>query len=233
MYIYRQCLHYKLNSETFCITGHFRCGECKSTWGSSRAVGNIGQECHVCDIAGNSGQYVKPFRVEVYKSGKGGGIAGGGTRPAGRRMKRVPKETIKEETEATNTYSASDQKRFHSKGGNAMERSFDWVKVEKEEEREPVQEPSPSASRLSKYKVYQHKCEGCASGLCRSRKLPISGIHDIHDGDTVSTSGSIATNSEIDKAEFIDRDIEFGDWEEDDGLQVWVTVGKNGKMLQG
>jgi hypothetical protein len=65
--------------------------------------------------------------------------------------------------------------------------------------------------------------------------LPISGVHDVHDGDTVSTSGSFVTNSEIDKAEFEDRDIDFDDWdEEDDGVgEVWVTVGKNGKMLRG
>jgi hypothetical protein len=57
----------------------------------------------------------------------------------------------------------------------------------------------------------------------------------MHDGDTVSTSGSFITNSEIDKDEFVDRDIDFDDWdEEDDGTgEVWVTMGKNGKMLRG
>lgn len=217
--------------------GHYRCGGCKSTWGSSRAIGNIGQQCRVCDIAGNSAQFIRPFRMEVYKSGNGGGISGGGTRPAGKGRKRIPREPIGEDDETANSYGAADQMRFTNRGGNALAgtggggagRSFDWVDVQEEE---PVQETAPAASRLSQYKL-QHKCEACASGMCRSRKLPISGLHDLHDGDTVSTSGSILTNSEIDKSEFIDRDIDFDDWEEDDGTEVWVTLGKNGKILRG
>ena len=224
--------------------GHYRCAGCKSTWGSSRAIGNIGQQCHVCDIAGNSNNFVRPFRVEVYKSGKGGGIAGGGARPAGRKMRRVPKETIGEEEQAAHNYSAADQMRFHDKGNNSLaprgagggggaNQSFDWEEVKANGDNgEP--ETAPAASRLSTYKTIQHKCEGCATGVCRSRKLPISGIHDVHDGDTVSTSGSIMTNSEIDKSEFIDRDIDFSDWEEDDDDgEIWVTVGNSGKMLRG
>mmetsp|Transcript_20212 Transcript_20212/g.43928 ORF Transcript_20212/g.43928 Transcript_20212/m.43928 type:complete len:456 (-) Transcript_20212:878-2245(-) len=217
--------------------GHYRCGGCKNTWGSSRAIGNIGQQCLVCELAGNPGQFVRPFRMEVFKSGKGGGIAGGGPRAAGRRMKRAPREPIGEDDEEGNTYGAADQQRYQNRGGNALAgtggggvgRSFDWVDVKEE----PVEEMAPAASRLSQYKSVQHKCEGCASGMCRNRKLPISGVHDVHDGDTVSTSGSILTNSEIDKSEFIDRDIDFDDWEEDDGAEVWVTLGKNGKMLRG
>ncbi|KAL7541108.1 hypothetical protein ACHAXR_010630 [Thalassiosira sp. AJA248-18] len=216
--------------------GHYRCNQCKNTWGSSRAIGNLGQQCHVCEIAGNSGQFVRPFRIEVFRSGKGGGISGGGARPAGRRMKRMPREQIPEEEEANNGYSGVDQLRFGNQGGNALAgggpagRSFDWVDVK--EEKQPEVETAPAASRLSQYKSVQHKCEGCASGMCRSRNLPISGIHDVHDGDTVSTSGSIMTNSEIDKSEFIDRDVDFDDWE-DDGTEVWVTVGHDGKMLRG
>lgn len=56
----------------------------------------------------------------------------------------------------------------------------------------------------------------------------------MHDGNTLSTSGSILTNSEIDKAEYIDKDIDFFDWEEGvDGDQQWITMGPNGKMLRG
>jgi len=222
--------------------GHFRCNKCKNTWGSSRAIGNIGQQCNVCAIAGDSGRFVKPFRIEVYRSGKSGGIAGGGRRPAGKGMRRQPRETTHEDREETYAYSPTDRQRFDYGGKNALlgsggggggaGRSFDWVDV-KDMPAPEVEETAPAASRLSHYKSIQHKCEGCTTGVCRSRKLPISGVHDVHDGDTVSTSGSILTNSEIDKSEFIDRDIDFDDWEEDDGNVVWVTMGKSGKMLRG
>jgi len=214
--------------------GLYRCNGCKNTWGSSRAIGSVGQQCQVCEIAGNPGRFIRPFRMEVYKSGNGGGISGGGARPAGRRNKRVPRESIGEDDEgASFGYGASDQIRFDNRGGNALagagERSFDWVGVKEDD----PSEVAPAASRLSQYKSVQHKCEGCATGMCRSRKLPISGRHDLHDGDTASTSGSILTNSEVDKSEFIDRDFDFDDWEEDDGSEMWVTLGKNGKMLRG
>jgi hypothetical protein len=55
----------------------------------------------------------------------------------------------------------------------------------------------------------------------------------LHDGDTASTSGSIFTNSVIDKSEFVDRDIDFDDWEDDDASEVWETVGRDGKKLRG
>ncbi len=71
-----------------------------------------------------------------------------------------------------------------------------------------------------------------ASASGATIKLPISGVHDVHDGDTVSTSGSLVTNSDIDKAKFEDRDIDFCDWDEEDD-ESWVTRGKNGKMLRG
>mmetsp|Transcript_26057 Transcript_26057/g.62563 ORF Transcript_26057/g.62563 Transcript_26057/m.62563 type:complete len:497 (-) Transcript_26057:222-1712(-) len=228
--------------------GHFRCGECKNTWGSSRAIMNIGQQCQVCDIAGKPDLFVRPFRIEVYRSGgKNNGIAGGGARPAGRNMRRVPREPIGEEEEdARHGYSATDRMRFQNGGSNSLDRtagggggyesggggqsSFVWEEVERPEDAAP-----PASSRLSQYKTAaRHKCEGCSTGICRRRKMPISGIHDLHDGDTVSTSGSIITNSEIDKSEFVDRDIDFDDWEDDDnGDEVWVTFGKSGKMLRG
>jgi len=216
--------------------GLFRCKECKSTWGSSRAIANVGQECHTCSIAGKPNVLSKPFRLEVPKSNHKGGITGGGARPAGRRMKRVPKEPIKEDSVADGAYSASDAQRFQAKGGGSNSRtsatstSFDWQVVEEEMS---GKETAPPNSRLAQYKP-SHKCEGCKTGICRSRKLPISGIHDLHDGDTASTSGSIMTNSVVDKSEFPDRDIDFDDWDDDDdGTDVYVTVGSNGKILRG
>ncbi|KAL7532052.1 hypothetical protein ACHAWF_003997 [Thalassiosira exigua] len=216
--------------------GFFRCPRCNGSWGSCRAIMNIGQQCNVCVVAGRTDQFVRPFRMEVQKSG--GGIAGGGPRPAGRRMRRVPKESIGEDAEVPCAYSPDDQRRFQDGGGNAISRgggggggrSFDW-----EERGDDADSGSdaPPASRLLRYKKLEHKCEGCVTGVCRSRKLPVSGIHDVHDGDTASTSGSIVTNSEVDKSEFVDRDLDFNDWESDDGAEVWVAVGKNGKMLRG
>jgi hypothetical protein len=66
-------------------------GRCKSTWGSSRAVMAIGQACHACTIDPSSvsdAPWVKPFRIEVVRSGGNGG----GARPAGRNMRRKPRE---------------------------------------------------------------------------------------------------------------------------------------------
>ena len=221
--------------------GHFRCNRCKSTWGSSRSIGNIGQQCAVCLLAGTPGLYVKPFRIEAYKSGKGGGIAGGGARAAGRHgARRKPREPIREEEEEDASYTPLDRARFQNRSGSAPVggQSYDWVQEEENRSISNASQASSSAaaSRLSAYKAANtHQCEGCVTGICRSRKLPISGVHDMHDGDTVSTSGSFITNSEIDKDEFVDRDIDFDDWdEEDDGTgELWVTMGKNGKMLRG
>lgn len=200
----------------------------------------------MCALAGKTDQFVKPFRIEVYQKGhkSGCGIAGGGAKPAGRGMRRKPHQPITEEEETTNEYSSSDQLRFQNRGGNALagggiSSSFDWVDVK--EERQQQQQPSndeeetaPAASRLSQYKAaVQHRCEGCATGICRSRKLPISGLHDVHDGCTVSTSASVVTNSVIDKSEFIDQDVDFDDWLSDDGMEDYITLGSNGKMLRG
>lgn len=152
---------------------------------------NVGQECHVCALAGKPNVFSKPFRVEVYKSGHKGGIAGGGARPAGRRMRRVPKEVIKEEVADDMHYSTSDAARFQGgaktgmSGGGGL--SYDWQEVTNDDVKLEGEESAPPKSRLAQYKP-THKCEGCATGACRSRKLPISGIH-VHDGDTASTSG--------------------------------------------
>lgn len=188
---------------------------------------------------------MKPFRMEVPKNkgvGGGGGISGGGARPAGRYgARRKPREPIREEEEVGGSYTPLDRARFQNRSGGAPVggQSFEWVQENHKNTRNTSSSDdtaSQAASTLSAYKAANtHQCEGCVTGICRSRKLPISGVHDVHDGDTVSTSGSFVTNSEVDKTEFVDRDFDFDDWdEEDDGTgDVWVTMGKNGKMLRG
>lgn len=151
-------------------------------------------------------------------------------------MRRVPKEVIKEEVTDDVHYSTSDAARFQGgaktgmSGGGGL--SYDWQEITNDEVKLEGEESAPPKSRLAQYKP-THKCEGCATGACRRRKLPISGIHDIHDGDTASTSGSIMTNSVIDKSEFPDRDIDFDDWEDDNDSSAYVTMGSNGKVLRG
>jgi hypothetical protein len=54
----------------------------------------------------------------------------------------------------------------------------------------------------------------------------------MHDGDTASTSGSILTNSQIDKSDFLDQVTDFDDWEDDGDDEVWITMGTNGKQLR-
>lgn len=220
----------------FLCTGFFRCNTCNNSWGSSRSIANVGQQCQVCEIAGRPNNFIKPFRIEVPRPGKSRGIAGGGPRSAGRRMRRVPRETIPEDEPENANYSATDGQRFNSNGnsglgggrGGGVGRSFDFVPTNDQTSvGSGTSSISPSTQPRSKF---VHKCEGCATGLCRSRKLPVSGIHD-STGDTLSTSGSVTTNSRIDDAEFRDMDEDFDDWDDDDG-SVWVTCGYNGKVLR-
>jgi hypothetical protein len=141
-------------------------------------------------------------------------------------MRRVPRESIPEDEEVQ--YNNNPNNNGGGGGrGTGIGRSYDFVPVE--DGSTSASNAAPASSRLTNYQ-FTHKCEGCASGICRSRKLPISGIHD-STGDTVSTSGSVTTNSRIDDAEFRDMDEHFDDWEEDDG-SVWVSIGANGKVLR-
>jgi hypothetical protein len=99
--------------------GLFKCVECQETWGSSRAIGHIGQECYNCKTKRGKIVYVKPFRLEVVKNNikNKGGILGGGP---GRRMRRVPKQSIGE-TQATHVgYTDDDHERNRSSAENAL-----------------------------------------------------------------------------------------------------------------
>lgn len=69
---------------------------------------------------------------------------------------------------------------------------------------------------------FTHKCEWCATGVCRSWYLPKSETHEVTERDTVSTSASVIMNSSIDKAEYQDRDANFEDFINDD--DHWNTV---------
>lgn len=239
--------------------GLFKCVECQETWGSSRAIGHIGQECYNCKTKTGKVVYVKPFRLEVVKNKikNKGGILGGGP---GRRMRRVPKQSIGE-TEATDVgYTDDDRERNQSSAENALvlasksdrnkvggggggsvggvgngsawERASMFIYLppptppSKKEGEETVSSSTvPKTSPLIKVGIppgYVHHCEGCASGLCKSRYLPKSLYHDESDGDTVSTRASVVTNSSIDKTDYIDRDEDFSFYE--DVSEGWETV---------
>ena len=195
-------------------------------------MASIGQSCFKCEAKGKT-TFVKPFRMEVIKprSTKTGGILGGGPR----RARRVPTEPIGEK-EVTNTgYTDSDRKRNSNAAGDALlndsTRGFN-----KSENGSFKYEPRANGAnaeaeicakvdeqpKMGIPKKFVHKCEGCASGVCRSRYLPNSLIHDASDGNTVSTSASIMTNSSVDKADFIDRDQDFTGFEIDE--EDWTEV---------
>ena len=151
------------NAKNKCILlGHFRCGACAGTWGSSRAIGNVGQQCHACALAGSDGQFVQPFRVEVFRSG---GRGGGGAR----RARRVPREAIPEDdvAPASNAYSTNDFLRHKSGGRNALAAGggdgFDWVDVKVEEGERPSR-PDGAPPSVNKFAMMRHKCTGCALG---------------------------------------------------------------------
>jgi len=210
---------------------------CHSTWGSSRAVASIGQECQSCaSNRNNNGSqepvWVKPFRIEVVRgkaSNNWGGILGGGPKKA----RRVPKEPINEDEEAVPAYTSSDQARHvtgasnalvgggSGSGGNETD-SFDLVNEEEKHELGSRQE-RPSSG-------YRHHCQGCSTGICKSRFLPKSKRHENSDGDTISTSLSVVTNSSVGKDAFVDRDQDFADYddysfcEQENGSSSWQQV---------
>ena len=95
--------------------------------------------------------------------------------------------------------------------------SFDYQSRNDEffESDSDLSQPTPVV-RIGVPTGYRHKCEGCSKGLCKSRKLPESELHDISDGNTVSTRASVVTDSSVDKGEFIDRDEDFDGFEEDE-----------------
>ena len=86
--------------------------------------------------------YIQPFRIEIPRPGKSRGIAGGGPRAAGRRMRRVPRESIPENDVEDVRYSSVDGERFNSNGNSGLGgggggntgigRSYDFVPNDEE-----------------------------------------------------------------------------------------------------
>ena len=206
--------------------GLYKCHKCRDFWGSSRAVGNVGQNCFKC-AGGGIETYVKPFRMEVHK--RGGKKKGGGND----RKKMVPKEPIGEEEVDERFYGDNDRMRNDAPGNNSYngggggrgedgdynDQTYDFVDTTP---RSSLNSDSSSVASSSSIvrpnripRGYQHKCSACATGACRNRKVPKSEVRDEMDGNTVSTRASIVTDSSMDKADFVDRDEDFSGFEED------------------
>lgn len=199
--------------------GLFSCPVCKDKWGSSRAVEKTAQECFSCfERDGQEGTMVIPFRIEVLKKKKRTGAG---------RPRRVPREPIREDDVDEAEYTESDRFRHDTEAGNALVRgNNNWsYKTQDDSEDSSFAASSQdsdfsgpgwvvvgSSSRIPK--GYRHKCAGCKTGACKSRRIPVSEIHDVSDGNTVSTSASLVTNSSIDKAEYVDRDEDFSGFED-------------------
>jgi hypothetical protein len=186
--------------------GLYKCGKCFDFWGSRRAVANIGQECHGCkEKHGESGVMVTPFRLEVFQpKGTGGGGGGGG--------RRVPREPIGEDQVDEREYGDADAFRNASGGAGAdgaIDASYEMVPRESNNDNRSDSSSVVGLTRTRAPSGYQHSCSGCARGLCKNRKVPISETHDVSDGNTVSTRNSIVTNSSVDKSDYIDRDLDF------------------------
>ena len=190
--------------------GLYKCAMCHDKWGSKRAVANVGQECHGCKKNGQPSVMVTPFRLEVFKpKGRGGG---GGQR-------RVPREPIGEDDVDEREYGDADAFRNASGGATAdaaADASYEFVEREtSSDHRDDNRSDSSSSSVVGLTRAsrvpsgYKHSCAGCARGLCKNRKVPVSEIHDMSDGNTVSTRNSLVTNSSVDKSDYIDRDLEF------------------------
>lgn len=235
--------------------GLFKCTFCNDKWGSSRAVGDIAQECYKCAKDGIESM-VTPFRIEVLKKKINRGGGGGG----GRRMRRVPREPINEEKQDERDYGDTDQMRHSMSGGNSLARaggggrrmgsgsgsstgsvssnsSYDVVSRPTSDNGSNANETCSQSSTTSisgplgngirNGRVpsgYKHKCSGCATGKCKTKRIPKSEVHDNSDGNTVSTRASVVTNSSIDKADFFDRDEDFSGFDEYQDEGDWTTV---------
>jgi len=213
--------------------GFYKCSKqtCgRSSWGSSRAVYGVGQECYGCKEKGVPNVMVPPFRMEIPKKKK----PGQGGQPGRRRA--VPKEPIAEDAPVEHSYTSRDERRNRSRASNALggsvgssNMSFEFVdgnnsgSIMSNMTYEFVDVSNSSdgngslaaASTTKARPKYAHKCSACSTGACRNRKIPVSQIHDTSDGNTVSTRNSIVTNSSIDKTEFVDRDEDFSAFEID------------------
>jgi hypothetical protein len=201
--------------------GLYKCATCADVWGSSRAVSNIGQECHGCkNKRGQAGVMVTPFRLEVYKPKRKGG--GGGS------SRRVPREPIGEDEVEEREYGDADRVRNSSSESasgayTAADPSYD-VLPRHDEDLSDGTSLGTNTSSMDSSSVgvvgltrapsgYKHSCAGCKRGLCKNRKVPVSEVHDVSDGNTVSTRNSIVTNSSVDKSDYIDRDFDFEEFE--------------------
>ena len=193
--------------------GLFRCRKCSDSWGSSRAVGGVGQECYSCRNKGDEGVMVVPFRIEMPrpKKKRGGGGYAGGPRSG---MRRVPRNPIGEDAPAEHGYeeAGGDQALFPD---SAHSRSYDYEPRQTSADGAGSESGTGIPGLSTKPTGYKHHCAGCASGICRNRRVPKSQIHDVSDGDTASTRSSIVTNSSVDKSDFLDRDEDFSAFEVD------------------
>jgi hypothetical protein len=210
--------------------GLYKCTRCGDKWGSSRAVANIGQECFSCAKKDET-VLVIPFRLEKHRRKKGSGAGARG-------MRRIPKEPIREDEPDERAYGDTDRVRNDfggvTDGDTSGKQSF---KLEPRERNSVASNFDSSVSSVSSASLgftpvgvtsripsgYKHKCAGCATGKCKNRRIPFSQVHDISDGNTVSTSASLMTNSSIDKTDFIDRDEDFRGFEEKSDRD-WVQV---------
>jgi hypothetical protein len=188
--------------------GLFKCTRCGDKWGSSRAVANLGQACFSCAKKGGDRDiFVKPFRLEVPKKES----------YAGRGMRRVPKEPIGEDEADEREYGDADRQR---NGSSAQVGDSSFELQPREDSMEGANGVVGASAPTRIPQGYRHKCAGCKSGVCKNRKIPKSEMHDVSDGNTVSTRGSVMTNSSIDKTDFVDRDEDFSAF--DDG--EWTDV---------
>jgi len=193
--------------------GLYKCTGCGDKWGSSRAVANIGQECFSCAKKGTS-VFVTPFRLEKHRKKMDGG----------RGMMRVPREPIGEDEADERGYGDVDRIRNESGGdvggGIGGEQAFSYEPREQVFDADSISSKGSTGNYLpvgaspNVPSGYKHKCAGCATGKCKNKKVPFSKVHDVSDGNTISTRASVVTDSSIDKTDFFDRDEDFSGFED-------------------
>ena len=194
---------------------HFKCGLCNSTWGSSRGGRSLGNYCRTPNCANQINDVpIYPMTIMPFKKNHKSTSRHKQAKRSAAFQKTLPPMESEERpnNNSYEPYSASSRVGKDAEGGyedqrhnpyNHSEDSYDFAEDESS--------TNTASTVVGEVTNYEHRCTGCASGICRNRKVPLSKLHD-STGSTNSSSGrSGATWSVIsfEDSKYQDRDEAF------------------------
>ncbi|GMI42396.1 hypothetical protein TrCOL_g11593 [Triparma columacea] len=186
---------------------HFKCGLCNATWGSSRGGRSLGNFCMTPTCPNKINDVpiypitIKPFKKNHKRSSK----QKQAERAAIFQRTLPPMESEDAEDEQSYAaYSASNRAGADSRHNpySHSEDSYDFI--EDASSMKSIEDESSNTK-------YEHRCTGCATGICRNRKIPLSKLH-ASTGSTNSSSGRTGATWSVVSGEsgrFQDRDEAF------------------------